>query len=448
MFKIVSTIGPNSSDQSKLRKIIALSDLIRLNGAHNTFNWHKRIIKKIKKINNKIPILIDLPGTKPRTLNNHDINVKKGQIIKFIFTNKNFITEESNIIFLSNPLPKKIKKKKFSVSDGNYEFLIIKKKQNEIIAKSSQNFTLNPRKGVNFPNSYYDEKFQEKKYLNLLKKFNKLKPDAIGLSYIQTSEIIKKIKKKFKKLILVSKIENYFGLLNSDDISQYSDIVMIDRGDLSAEIGDENLFKSIKLISQSVKKFGKPLIMATENLDSMLVKSNPSKSEIVALGYNIDLGADCIMLSEETALSKECLNILKWLDSYRKKISVEDQKFLKNNDFVVELLKKIKNQTIVVFSKKGYAIELISSFNNFVNLILFTDNKKLENISSLRKNTTCILTKKFDNKNLEKFIYENIKKNKKIVFKKDKNIIILRIIYPMQKSRANNISFVNEKNFT
>ena len=91
-------------------------------------------------------------------------------------------------------------------------------------------------------------------------------------------------------MILVSKIENFSGLSNSKSIAEVSDMVMIDRGDLSAEIGSENLFSSIKEISKNVKKSGKPLIMATENLESMTKKTNPSKKRSCCNGLQPRLG--------------------------------------------------------------------------------------------------------------------------------------------------------------
>lgn len=448
MFKIVSTIGPLSEKSNILKKIINRSDLIRLNGAHNSLSWHKKIIDKIRKIDSKSIILLDLPGIKPRTTNKHEIIIKKNQLIKFIYKKKNKNTK-TNEIYLSNPLPEIIKDKNFTISDGNFNFIIKKRKKNEIIAKSLQTFALLPQKGVNFLNSTYNENDQKKKYLKFIKIFSKLKPDAIGLSYIQAPEILKIIKKLYPNLIVVSKIENYSGLLNSKTISEFSDMVMIDRGDLSAEIGSENLFKSIKKISENVKKSGKPLIMATENLESMIQKNNPTKSEVVALGFNLDLGADCIMLSEETALSNSCIKILDWLNNYRSKIKndLNNKVEFDRKSIISSIISKLNNQTIVVFSKKGYAVEGINKINGSVNIILFSDNQKLIKISNLRRNVKTVFTKKFDNKNLEQFIFQNIKKNKKLVFKNSNNVVILRIIYPMSNSRANNISIVNHKNF-
>ena len=123
MFKIVSTIGPISEKNIILKKIINNSDLIRLNGAHNSLDWHKKLIKKIRKINPNVIILLDLPGIKPRTTNKHEINIKKNQLIKLIYNSKNQSKNTHNI-YLSNPLPEVINDKKFTISDGNFNFII------------------------------------------------------------------------------------------------------------------------------------------------------------------------------------------------------------------------------------------------------------------------------------------------------------------------------------
>ena len=101
--------------------------MIRLNGAHNTIEWHKNTITKIRKINPQIPILVDLPGIKPRTNNVKNIFINKNQIYRFSYQNK--IKKSKNDIFLSNPLPEIIKDKKFTLSDGNFNFIIKKKEK-------------------------------------------------------------------------------------------------------------------------------------------------------------------------------------------------------------------------------------------------------------------------------------------------------------------------------
>ena len=123
--------------------------------------------------------------------------------------------------------------------------------------------------------------------------------------------------KKYPNYLIVSKIENIEGLKNSENICKNSDAVMIDRGDLSAEVGNEILFKSINKIAQSAKSSGKPLIMATENLESLSNDFSIKKNDIVSLGFSAQINSDIIMLSEETALSKNSYKIIKWLHNFK-----------------------------------------------------------------------------------------------------------------------------------
>ena len=160
MTNVLSTIGPVTEDVKNLRKIVKYSKFVRLNGAHNT-KWHKNICNRIKKINPSCKILIDLPGIKPRTLNQHKLQIKKNEKIIFYFKKK---ARNKNIrqVQLSKPLPKFKNPKIFSVSDGKFTFKFISKSKNYIIGKSSENFTLLSNKGLNIPFSIYDDNFQKK----------------------------------------------------------------------------------------------------------------------------------------------------------------------------------------------------------------------------------------------------------------------------------------------
>ena len=127
---------------------------------------------------------------------------------------------------------------------------------------------------------------KKKYYFNFLKKYKNVKFDAIGISFVQSSSIVKAIKKSYPNKIIISKLENLKGLRNLKEIINLSDVIMIDRGDLAAEIGDEHLFNAIKKISYETKKNGKSLIIATENLESMIDNSFPTKSEIISLAFS------------------------------------------------------------------------------------------------------------------------------------------------------------------
>jgi pyruvate kinase len=449
--KILPTIGPISEKNSDIEKILKITDIVRINGSHNILNWHIKISKKIKKIDINARILLDIPGVKPRTQNKKDINIKKNQNINLIFDNK--LKSKNNYLCIkcSNKLPKISKKPNFfSLDDGKYLFKIIEIKNSYIVAKSLENFILKPMKGINIPLGVYDDNFQNKQYNKFLYKSKNIKFDAIGLSYVQSGKIIQKIKKKFPEKLIISKIENLEGLKNYKEIIKHSDGIMIDRGDLSAEIGDENLYLSIVKISDETKKNGKPLIIATENLISMNTRLKPTKSEIMSLGLAQQLDVDIIMLSDETAILKNWNTILKWLENYLKKTILSVKKKIayqhKTNIFW-NLVDKLPDIPFVIFSKKGFALNNITKFRQNTKLIIFSDNDKTIALGAFRKNTICYKVDKFDKKNFSNFIKKTIKKYRSVIFKESKIASLIYIVYPEKNSRANTISILSKKEF-
>ena len=140
--KILPTIGPETVKKQNLKFLLNKTDMVRINSSHNSIEWHRTTIKKIKSINPQSVILIDFPGVKPRTNNSISRNVKKSEIITFLYGTK--IT--NNEILLTKPLPKDIKAKYFSLDDGKFYFKLISKNKNSIKGKSLQNCIIKPKK--------------------------------------------------------------------------------------------------------------------------------------------------------------------------------------------------------------------------------------------------------------------------------------------------------------
>ena len=458
--KILVTIGPISENESSLKKILNKTNLLRVNGSHNSLNWHKNITKKIKRISPNCKILLDIPGVKPRTMNSKDLFIGKNEKIYFSYKKKISNKNIKNIL-LSNPIPQlKTKNKYLSVSDGLYLFKIIKISKNYIQAMSLQSFTLNPFKGLNIPGSTFSEALQKTKYLDFLKKIKnkKILFDAIGLSFIQNHNLVRFIKNKFKDKIIISKIENVLGLKNIDSIIKYSDVIMIDRGDLGAEIKSENLYSAIDLVIDRCKKQNTPVIVATENLNSMMRDTEPSKSDIVNISHLASLNVDTIMLSDETAISKNYYKIIKWLDNFINKTKQlqRDKKYkpkvkVNNNEFLFEfynnLNKNFKDLPLILFTKKGYFVKDYLNSSSNKNFFIFTTNKMIEKIYSFSYKTKIFYIQKFDNNRLNFFIYNEIRKVKNKIFKKNKLAILIYTNYPRKGSKANNITLLNKEDF-
>ena len=451
---ILPTIGPSTEDEASLKQILMMSNIVRLNGSHNTLKWHKEIIKKIKKINNSTVILFDIPGIKPRTLNDSDISIKKNQVIKLI--DKNYKKSTKNTIILSNPIPSlHSKADSFSISDGQYQFKIMNKGKGFIEGKSKSNCVIKPKKGVNIPFSTYDEKLQRKVYETFIRKSKSIGYDALGISFIQEAKTLSYLKSKFPEIIIVSKIENAIGLQNLSDICSNSDAVMIDRGDLSAEIKDYNLFSAITSIAKETKLKGKPLIMATENLDSMQLRSSPTKSEIVSLGYSTSLNTDKIMLSEETAISSNWKNIINWLNKFLlnesnniyKNVFGDKQLVEDKNYSIWKTVSQLEDTPIIIFSRSGEAIQKVKSVNPFANILVFTDSSRTIKLSKFWINVECIYLNKFVNTKGNKFVFNTLKSYRNYVFNKNSSAAVLYISNPKPGSRANTISIIQKDEF-
>ena len=322
-------------------------------------------------------------------------------------------------------------------------FKFVSLKNKKLIGISLQDFVLLPKKGLNIPYSIYDDNFQSKVYKKFIKKIFKVKFDCIGLSFVQNSKIIRTLKKQNKSKIFISKIENYLGYQNRKKIIEESDAIMIDRGDLAAEIGNDKLTEFSSNIIKDCKKIGKPIIIATENLNSLISNLTPSKSDILNLDYFISKKVDYIMLSDETATSENWKNTLNWLKRYiNLKINRNPKSELKD---ISETISTLTNHVLIIFSKKGFFYNNYSS-NNYANLYLFTENKNLSKVANLKSNVKSFFTR-FPKKNLDKFFYFNIKKNIKVIFKNTDKALIVNVSFPRKNSRANTIIFVNKKDF-
>ena len=440
MSQILATLGPAIGNKTiNLKKFIRKTDILRLNLSHNTITWHQGMIKKIKKIDKKKKILVDIPGVKPRTLNTDKIYIKKNQIVKFSYDNRS-----QEIIGLSNPIPKlNSKPSTFSLSDGQFTFKFISFKKNILSGKSLSNFELQPKKGPNLPDSIYDDDLQKKVYLKYIKKIYKFGFDYIGLSFIQDANILGFLKKKYPDIILVSKLENSIGYKNRKEIIKNSDAVMIDRGDLAAEVGISNLTLFSDKIIEECRLNKKPVIVATENFNSLIDNNIPSKSDVLNLDYYLLKKVDIIMLSDETATSVNWLNTLNWLNEYldHKKKNVTIENFPSPNIF--NILKNIQNSVLLIFSKKGYFFKNIPT-HSYKKIFLFTENKKLIKLSKLYNNVEPKFVN-FKKKNVDKLIYKNIEEKSKEIFRDINFAYVVNVIFPRKNSRANTISIISKK---
>ena len=451
MTRVLVTIGPASEDPETISKLSSKTSLFRLNGSHNSVIWHRDVVKKIREIAPNAFILLDIPGAKPRTANAEKINITEGELV--IFGAFDEVTQHK-VVSLTKPLPTTNldTSKQFSVNDGQYLFDITECGRDYVMGRSRRSFDLLPKKGLNIPGSVYDNQLQLEICREFLATAQDLDVDGYGLSFIQNSDILKAIKELAPDKVLVSKIENTEGLANAQDIIINSDCVMIDRGDLAAEIGFERLFNAVEEITISTKKYGRPLIMATENLESMLARDTPSKSEVMSLAHALAIGTDCIMLSEETATAKNAFYIFSWLQKFLRNIQIN----VHDHDTIIEsgryqaIWKLIKDEVdipVLLMSKSGYALYNFMALRPQKGVTVVTDNPKIEKVAKLFSAHIKVISTSLDERVPIETIQDVIAKNKNTVFRENDHIAAVYVSKYVRNPRANSVSLFHRDDF-
>ena len=449
MMKIIVTIGPKCHDKKSLIEFSKKTNLFRLNGSHGSIEWHRKTVNRIRKLCPNAFILMDIPGIKPRTDNSTDIFIEKGQEVVFGDPPE---SEKRLVISLTKNLPTHDKNLKyFSVNDGQFAFDVVSSGDGYIIGRSRSSFKLLQKKGINLPKSIYNEEMQLKIYEEFLHKIKEMDIDGLGLSFIQTDYLVDRIRKIVPDLVLVAKVENSEGLRNCTDIVSQSDAIMIDRGDLAAEIGFENLFDSIITISDQTKAHGKPLIMATENLETMLDRELPSKSEIMSIAHSISIGVDCFMLSEETATAESGQQIVAWLHNFlgsSKRVNKPKSFNTSQNKFpaIWQSLTNLSEVSIVLVTKSGYALfEYFSSVPEG-EVFLVTNNLKLLKICDLYANEITVIIEAIGKAPTE-MLWDLVEANKEMLFQKYDQAAMLYVSKYVTTARANSITIFDRKDF-
>jgi len=307
--KIVCTIGPSVSNYEMIKKLILSGmNVARLNFSHGAHSDHLKVINIIKELseetNKKIGILLDTKGP--------DIRVGDFENIIHITNGKEYIfsiKKEKDIIPLKLDISPFLKPNdKVLVDDGTLIFIVTKIEDNEIYLKALNEGNLRPRVSINIPgNRYCESAVTENDVLDI--KFGiKNEVDFIALSFASTKEDVLKarelIKQENGEQWIISKIESNVGIKNIDDLIEYSEGIMVARGDLGVEIDLSKIPSVQRSIIEKCNVKGRPVIVATQMLNSMIENPRPTRAEVEDIASAIYSGADAVMLSGETAIGK------------------------------------------------------------------------------------------------------------------------------------------------
>lgn len=314
--KIVCTIGPASESEEILEELFLNGlNVCRLNFSHGTHEEHKQRIDNIKKVREKlhmpIGIMLDTKGPEIRLGDFKDgtIEIEEGDI--FTLTTRDILGDKNIVSVLYEGLPNDVKKdSRILIDDGLVEFKVLEIIDGTDIKCIALNRgTLKNHKGVNVPNISISLPPVTKKDVEDILFGIENGIDFIAASFVRKAADVLEIRKILEDnnagfVEIISKIENQEGVDNIDEILAASDGIMVARGDLGVEIQTEEMPLVQKILIKKSNLAGKPVITATQMLDSMMRNPRPTRAEVTDVANAILDGSSAIMLSGETAAGK------------------------------------------------------------------------------------------------------------------------------------------------
>jgi len=321
--KIVCTIGPSSSSREMLKALMeAGMDVARLNFSHGTYEDHKKVFDAIRElaleINKPIAILQDLCGPKIRTGNiaNEPINLIPGNEI--ILTTREVPGDANEISISYEGLPADLKPDNIIlIDDGLLELRVLETNKTDIKCRVITGGPLLSHKGINVPGVKLSISSITEKDIKDLHFGIDIGVDYVAISFVRSAEDILQIKEEMGKrdvhIPVIAKIEKHEAITELEKILQVADGIMVARGDLGVEVPMEEVPLIQKMLIKRCNEISKPVITATQMLDSMIRNPRPTRAEVTDVANAIFDGTDAIMLSGETASGKYPLESVKMM---------------------------------------------------------------------------------------------------------------------------------------
>ncbi len=310
--KIVATIGPASESPEMLVRLIRAGlNVARLNFSHGNPSKHAEVIRRIRdaarETGRRVAIMADLPGPKMRLgrIDPEPIQLLAGQ--RFVLTNENILGDAQRVSMSFEPLPRVVKPgDRIFLNDGLVQLLVERVTGNDVECTVVVGGELRSRKGLNLPGidlgiSAFTEHDRE-----CLEFAVKEGVDAVSQSFVECAADIEAVRAAATKLgsqpFIIAKIERADAIGNFDEILAASDGIMVARGDLGVEVPIEEIAYTQKQLIAKANLAGKPVITATQMLESMVSSRLPTRAEATDVANAILDGTDCVMLSGESAM--------------------------------------------------------------------------------------------------------------------------------------------------
>jgi pyruvate kinase len=401
--KIVATVGPASNSKEMLKRLIACGvDVFRLNFSHGSHEGHQQVIQTIKELREEtgsyVSILQDLQGPKIRVeeVENNGVEIFAGDTLT-ITTEK--VTGNARCVSTSYPsLPQDVAiGDMVLIDDGKIELRVSAKSEISIETEVIYGGVLRSRKGINLPNTHVSApSLTDKDYHDLMFGIRE-GVDWVALSFVRTAEDILHLRsildREGVKTGIIAKIEKPQAISNIDGILEASDGIMVARGDLGVEILMEDVPVTQKMLVRKANLAAKPVIVATQMLESMIENPRPTRAETNDVANAVMDGADAVMLSAESASGKypelAVKSMARIIHSIEENVDGIYHRFQDLNtqspEFYAEslihsgcvLAANTRAKAICTLTSSGFSAAMISHFRPKADIFIFSRRKNL-----------------------------------------------------------------------
>ncbi|MGQ0827679.1 MAG: pyruvate kinase [Bacteroidota bacterium] len=403
--KIVATLGPASSSSEVIEGMIkAGADVCRINFSHGSYDNVLEQIKNIREANKKLgthtAILADLQGPKLR------IGVVENNMVELVAGKEIVITTEectgtATRVYITYPqFPKDVKVgESILIDDGKLLLKVLETNgKDEVKAVVSHGGILSSKKGVNLPNTKISLPCLTPKDLKDLDFALTQQVDWIGLSFVRSASDIIELKhliQNFSNEVrtkVVAKIEKPEAIKDIDSIIKETDAIMVARGDLGVEVPMQEVPVIQKMLVKKCLAASKPVIIATQMMESMIINISPSRAEVNDVANSVMDGADAVMLSGETSVGNHPAKVVEAMTKIIEHVEANSDIYnrdnaaptvdLHNDRFIsdsicytaAQMAKRTKAAAIVTMTHSGYTAFKLSSHRPKASIYIFTDN--------------------------------------------------------------------------
>lgn len=475
--KIIATIGPSSESDEMIKKLIHEGvNCFRFNTKHNEIIWHEQTIEKVKRISREMEVgiatLLDLQGPSVRLVlpTNDPIMVAIGDELELVTDLKHIVKKGFSLTY-----PEIIKffkeDTRILVDDGELEFFVKRNKSGQVLLKSTRSGEIKSNKSVNIPDGDFPLPLltlRDEKMLEIVKKGE---VDWVGISFVRCADDLLQVRKKMRSIginpdsvRLMAKIETAQALTALSEIVAVSDAVMVARGDLGVEASLEQVPYYQKKMINYARNLGKPVVTATQMLQSMISSPTPTRAEVSDVANAIYDKTDAVMLSAESASGKYPLLAVKSLTKialYNEKLRLANEPRIhiehEDNEVMVgsaaiamyEHLSTTSQEFggFVVFTRSGRTARLISAHRPRMPIYTFASTLQVAEMLSIVYGVSafeddvldCEVGKKVTSENVQMSLDFLLKKN---LIKKGQTLIVLHGDIWNEKGGTNTVKIV------